>query len=200
MVGDHHDIAGREIHIHRTGGVGHKQRLGAQKTQHTDGIADIVKIPALIGVEAALHHGNVPPAQLAKDELALVSRGGGILHVGNLRIGHHDGVFHLVAQKAQAGAQDQQDLGPEALEPALESQGALVILFKLIKLHYSFPPHSRQNSSPSCTWAQQVEQVGTTGSLAMPPLRISSSSLSLSISVSFSIITSDSVGVPVWVA
>ena len=151
-------------------------------------------------MEAALHHRHVLAAQATEDELALVAGGGGKLHVGDFRIGDHDGIFHLVAQKAQAGAQDQQHLGPEALQLMFQGQGAFIVLLEGIKLHYSFPPHSRQNSSPSWIWAQQVGQVGAGGSLAMPPLRTLSSSLIWSISSSFAIITSDSVGVPVWVA
>ena len=149
MVGDEHDISGGEGGVHRAGGVGDDQRLCSQQPQHPDGIADIREGPALIGVETALHDGHVLAGQASKEKAALVVRGGGVLHVGDLVIGYRDGIFHLVAQSAQAGAQNQQDTGREAAQPGPQSLRTLLILRVGIGFHHSFPPHSRQNWSPS---------------------------------------------------
>ena len=67
-------------------------------------------------VHPPLHHRHGLPRQLTKDQLALVAGGGGVLKIGDVAIGHHDGLFHLVPQIAQAGAQDHGYLGLEALE------------------------------------------------------------------------------------
>ena len=152
VVGNQHDVPGREGGVHRAGSVGDYQRFRPQQPQHPDGIADILKGPALIGVEAALHHRHVLTRQAAEHEPARVVRGGGSLHVGHILIGDGNGGLHFVAQRAQAGAQDQQAPGAERPQAVSQRLGALLILceciFHLTLPPYSFWPHSRQNTSP----------------------------------------------------
>ena len=92
VVGNQHDVPGREGGVHRAGSVGDYQRFRPQQPQHPDRIADILKGPALIGVEAALHHRHVLTRQAAEHEPARVVRGGGSLHVGHILIGDIPGV------------------------------------------------------------------------------------------------------------
>lgn len=121
VVGDQHDVPGGEGGVHRAGGVGDHQRLRPQQPQHPDGIADILEGPALVSVEAALHHRHVLTRQPAEHEPARVVRGGGALHVGHILIGDGNGGLHLVPQRAQAGAQDQQAPGWNAPRRSLSA-------------------------------------------------------------------------------
>ena len=106
VVRNEHDVSGGPGRIHRPGGVGHHQGLNPQQAGHPNGIACVGKRPALVGVEAALHDGHVLPRQLPEEELALVSGGGGMLHVRHFGIGHGDGVLHLIRQGSQTGTQN----------------------------------------------------------------------------------------------
>ena len=200
VVGDEHNVAHVEFPVHRAGSVGDNQGLRPQQPHHPDRVADISKAPALIGVEPSLHHRHVLAGQAAKHELPLMVRGSGALHVGHLGVGHHDGVLHLIAQRPQAGAQDQQRFGRKTTQTGPQGLRAFLILFKGIGLHHSFPPHSRQKSSPSRVAAPQVAQVWASRSF---PIWASSSAIWVfrpSISSSLACRISESVGVPVWVA
>ena len=57
-------------------------------------------------VHPALHHRHLLALQSAEHQPTLVAGGGGGLEVEDVFVIHGDGVFHLVAQIAQAGAQD----------------------------------------------------------------------------------------------
>ena len=200
MVGDEHDVAHVKLPVHRAGGIGDDEGLRSQQPQHPDGVADVGKAPTLVGVEPALHDGHVLAGQMAEHELPLVVRGGGALHMGHLRVGHHNGVLYLVAQGPQAGAQDQQHLGRKAAQPGSQGLRALPVLFTGVGLHHSFPPHSRQKVSPSWITAPQVAQVWAARSW---PIWASSAAIWAfrpSISSSLACRISESVGVPVWVA
>ena len=104
MVRDQHDVPGGKGGVHRSGGIGYQQSVRPQQPQNPNRIARLCHGPALIGVEPALHYRNVLPGQPPKDKLPLVIRCGRVLHMGNLSIGDDDRVFHLIPQKAQAGA------------------------------------------------------------------------------------------------
>ena len=90
-------------------------------------------------VDPALHHCHRLAGQGAKDQLPLVSRGGGGLKVGDGGVGDGDGVLHQVPQVAQAGAQDQGHLGPEVPQLGQEGVGALAVLVKGIVHSRSLP-------------------------------------------------------------
>ena len=76
----------------------------------------------------------------------------GAMDAANILIGDGNGGLHFVAQRAQAGAQDQQAPGAERPQAVSQRLGALLILceciFHLTLPPYSFWPHSRQNTSP----------------------------------------------------
>ena len=90
-------------------------------------------------VHPALHDGHIPAPQGAEDQPALVSGGGGRLKMGDIAVGDTDGVLHLVAQEAQAGAQDHGDLGGKGADLGADEVRALLILGKGI-LHDKSPP------------------------------------------------------------
>ena len=200
MVRDQHDVPGGEGGVHRPGGVGHHQRLRPQQARKADGIRRLLHGPALIGVEPALHHSHVLAAEAAEDKLPPVVRRGGAPHMGNLTVGDHNGGFHLVSQKAQAGAQNQQHPGTEVPQTGLQGTGTLPVPGIVQGGAHSFPPHSRQKASSSRTTAPQVGQTGIAGVRPRASLMSASWALSSSISRSLASSSSDSVGVPVWVA
>ena len=115
MVGDEHQVTGLELPVHAAGGVGDEHGVAAQQVEDADPVADLLIGVALIVVDPALHDGHVLAGQLAKDHLAFMAGGGGVLEVGNLAVGDDDGVLHQVPQVAQAGAQDHGHFGLEAL-------------------------------------------------------------------------------------
>ena len=117
-----------EAIVHAAGGVGNEQRLAAQQAQHPHGVGHFLVGVALVVVHPALHHGHGLAVQHAAHQAALVAGGGGRLKVGDVVIVDGDGVLHLVAQKAQAGAQDHGHLGDKALQPRPDGLGALFIL------------------------------------------------------------------------
>ena len=59
--------------------------------------------------------------------------------MGDIAVGDTDGVLHLVAQEAQAGAQDHGDLGGKGADLGADEVRALLILGKGI-LHDKSPP------------------------------------------------------------
>ena len=142
VVRNQHNVPGGPGGIHRPGGVGHHQSPDAQGPGHPDGIGRVGEGPALVGVEAALHDRRVTARQLSKEKLALVAGGGGALHVGDFRIGHGDGAFHLVRQGPQAGAQNHQHLGLEAVQLFPESLSALLNLLIRVEFHIHPPVSS----------------------------------------------------------
>ncbi len=121
VVSNQHDIPGGKGGVHRPGSVGDYQLFRSQQPQDPDRVGDILEGPALVGVEAALHHRHIPARQTAEHELARVVRGGGALHVGHILIGDGNGGLHFVAQRAQAGAQDQQHRGRNAPRRSLSA-------------------------------------------------------------------------------
>ena len=139
VVRNQHDVPGGPGGVHRPGGIGHHQGVNPQEPGRPDGVGRVGEGPALVGVEAALHDGHVLPRQPSKEELALVSGGGGVLHVGHFGVGHGDGALHLVRQGPQAGTQDQQDLGLKAVQLFPEGLGALLILLIGVKFHIRPP-------------------------------------------------------------
>ena len=162
-----HDVPGREGGVHRAGSVGDYQRFRPQQPQHPDRIADILKGPALIGVEAALHHRHVLTRQAAEHEPARVVRGGGSLHVGHILIGDGNGGLHFVAQRAQAGAQDQQHPGAEPVQPLPQRLRAFPILFHgIVHLLISFFQFS------AAFPAERISRLGPGAAGGTPVLRL----------------------------
>ena len=102
---------GLPVQVHAAGGVGDYQGVAAQQAEHPDGVGDLLIGVALVVVHPALHNSHLLALQGAEHQLALVAGGGGDLEMGDVLVRHGDGVFHHVAQVAQAGAQDQGHLG-----------------------------------------------------------------------------------------
>ena len=120
------------------GGVGDYQCGAAQQPQHPGTVGHILVGVALIVVHPALHDGHLLSGQSAEYQLALVAGGGGDLEVGDLSVGDGDGVFHHVAQEAQAGAQDHGHVRGEITDPGADIVGALFVGCKGIAHKESF--------------------------------------------------------------
>ena len=130
VVGDEHQLSGLPIGTHASGGVGDNQGLAAQQTQHPHGVSDLLIGITLVVVHPSLHHRHIFPFQSAKHQLSLVAGGGGGLEVGDLTVGHHDGILHLVTQVTQTGAKHHGHIRNETIQAGVNISGALLILFK----------------------------------------------------------------------
>ena len=128
VVGDDHYIAGTVAGVDGAGGIGEDGGLDAQQLEKTDGDHQLLKVVALIGVEPAGHAHHLAAADGAENELSGVGRHSGDQEVGDVLVIHHDGVFDLLGEGAQAGAQDNGDLGGE-IDLALDVIGALLEIF-----------------------------------------------------------------------
>ncbi len=98
------------------GGVGDDEGVAPQQPEHPDRVCRLLVGIALIVVHPALHHGHRPARQCTEHQPALVARSGRGFEMGNITVGHSDGVFHHVAQKPQAGTQHQGYLWDETAQ------------------------------------------------------------------------------------
>ena len=140
MVGDEHQIAGLPLGVDTAGGVGDDELRAAQQGEHPHRIGDLFIAVTLVVVHPALHDGHVLALELTEDQLALVAGGGGSLEVGDVLIRDGNGVFHLVAQEAQTGAQDHGYLRGEITDLLANIIGAGLIVRKFIMKHQTHPP------------------------------------------------------------
>ena len=124
VVGNQHDVPGREGGVHRAGSVGDYQRFRPQQPQHPDRIADILKGPALIGVGGGPASPPRPDPPGGRTRTGPRGPGRWIASCGGTSlIGDGNGGLHFVAQRAQAGAQDQQAPGAERPPGGLSAPG-----------------------------------------------------------------------------
>ena len=86
VVGDNHQVANLEGGVHTAGGIRYEERFDAQFVHYTDREGHLLHGVALIIVEAALHGQDVHSAELAEDELSLMSLNGGHREIGYLTI------------------------------------------------------------------------------------------------------------------
>ena len=110
VVGNDHHITGTVAGIHGTGGVSNDRLLNTQQLEYPDGNNQLLKIIALIGVEAAGHTNDLAAADSAEDQLARVGSYCGHKEIGNVLIIHHDGVFDLLRERPETGAENNGDL------------------------------------------------------------------------------------------
>lgn len=154
MIGNQHDIPGGIVGIYRAGGIGHNQCLDTQQVRYPHGKRHIGEIIALVPVQSALHDGHIFPGKAAEEKASPVVRGRGGLHVGDVPVGDGNRVLHLLPQRTQTGAQDDEHAGSKTADAGFQSLGRFGIL-RIRIAHYSLPPHSPQNRSPSFTAAPQ---------------------------------------------
>ena len=100
----------------------------AHQLQDADGVGDLLEGVALVVVHPALHDGHRLSPQKPADQPPGVTRGGGGLEMGDIPVGEDDGLFHQVAQEAQAGAQHHGHPGEKAPQPGGDIVGALLIV------------------------------------------------------------------------
>ena len=120
MVADQHNVAGMEGCVYCAGGVGDDQRLCAEQAQDAHALGGISHGPAFISVHPALHHGHAFAAKGAEYEAAPVARRGGMFEIGDGAVLRKSGVFHLIAQKTQAGAENQENFGTKVSQLFLQ--------------------------------------------------------------------------------
>ena len=73
MVSQHHQVAHLEMRVTATAGVRYEQRLYTQFTEHPDRERHLLQRISLVEVETPLHGNHLLFAQLANNQLALVT-------------------------------------------------------------------------------------------------------------------------------
>ena len=132
LVSDEHQVARLPAGVDTAGGVGDNEGVAAQQAQHPDGVGHRLVGVALIVVHPALHDGHPLSLQLPKHQAALVAGGGGGLEVGDILIVDENGVFHLIPQVAQAGAQHHSHPGDKVPQALPDHLGAGLILLHCV--------------------------------------------------------------------
>ena len=99
-----HQLPSVPVHIHTASGVGDEQGVRSQQTEHPHGEGHFLKRVPLIVVEPPLHHGHILSFQLTEDQTACMTGCRRRHKVGDVAIGHRDGVFHFIGQITQPGA------------------------------------------------------------------------------------------------
>ena len=104
VVLDDHQLPSVPVYIHTAGGIGDEQGVSPQQTEYPHGEGHFLKGVPLIVVEPPLHHGHVLSFQLPEDQPACMTGRCRCHKVGDVAIGHGDGIFHFVGQITQPGA------------------------------------------------------------------------------------------------
>ena len=110
MVGDDHQLAGPVVAVHGPGGVGEDEGPHAQALEHPHGDGELLKVVALVVVEAAGHAHHPLPCHGAEDQLARVGGHGGHQKIGDVAVIHNNGILDGIGKGAQGRAQDNGDL------------------------------------------------------------------------------------------
>ena len=97
--------------VDAAGGVGDDERFAADEAEDAGGEGDLGEGVALVGVDASLHDGDGNSGDSAEDEVAGVAFDGGAGEVGNLRVRNAGGAADVVGEVAEAGAEDDADVG-----------------------------------------------------------------------------------------
>ena len=119
VILDDHDVARAVGLVHRAGGVGQDGGLHAQQLEQAHRDHQLLKIVALVGVEAAGHADHLFARHRAEDQLARVGIDGGDQEVRDVLVVDDDGILDGVRKRAQAGAQHEGHLrrvGNDALD------------------------------------------------------------------------------------
>ena len=128
VVGDEHEVARLIVCVHSARGVRHDHRLRAKQANDANGVGSVLHGVALVAVHSALHDRDALAAKRSEDEAALVSRRGGGVEVRNVGIAHKDGIFDLIAEKAEAAAEHEQHLGAKRTEVRGDHVRALAVI------------------------------------------------------------------------
>jgi len=99
--------------VYASGGVGDDERFAADEAEDASGKGDRGEGIALVGVDSALHDGDGDAGDGAKDEMAGVAFDGGAGEVGNFGVGDASGSANVVGEVAEAGAENDTDVGSE---------------------------------------------------------------------------------------
>ena len=104
MVGNDHQVAGKERGIDSSCGIGDEKVLHADFMQHAHRKRDLLHGIAFVVVETSLHGDDVLPAESADEEVAFVPLHGGHREMGDGGIG--DGMPDVDggSQFSQSGA------------------------------------------------------------------------------------------------
>jgi hypothetical protein len=113
VIGHDHQRARAERGIQPAGRVGQDDDPRAEGVEEQDRLDDEPRVVALVQMEPALEHDHGPPAERAEEQPADVPGCGRRRPAGQIaeRDGHR--IVEVVGQAAQAGAQDDADLGDE---------------------------------------------------------------------------------------
>ena len=110
MVADQHQVAGLEVQVHPSGGVGQHQGPDPQLRHDPDRDGDLLLGVALVVVDPAPQGGHGASPAGAEDQRPLVALHGGEGETGQVGEGDHGLVFQPVAEVPQPAAQNQAQL------------------------------------------------------------------------------------------
>ena len=111
MVGDGDERALPVAGVDAAGGVGDDEGFAADEAEDAGGEGDLGEGVALVGVDAALHDGDRDSGDGAENEVAGVAFYGRAGEVGDLGVGDARGASDVVGEVAEAGAEDDADVG-----------------------------------------------------------------------------------------
>ena len=98
MVSQHHQVAYLEMRVAATAGVRYEQRLYTQFAEHPDRERHLLQRISLVEVETPLHGNHHLLAQLANNQLALVTFHGRYWEVRDIMIHNFSLVSNLLCQ------------------------------------------------------------------------------------------------------
>ena len=131
VVLDQHQPAGTDVDAQRAGRVRQHQELRAGRLERADGHPDLVQVPALVEMGAALEGDHGHAADLARNGSAGVALHPGDREAGQVGVRDHGGVLDGVGHLAEARAEHDSDARRQAgalddhvrcLAPAHESR------------------------------------------------------------------------------
>jgi len=111
VVGDGDERALCVAGVDPAGCVGDDESFAADEAEDAGREGDLGEGVALVGVDAALHDGDGDSGDGAEDEVAGVAFDGGAREVGNLGVGDSGGAADVVGEVAEAGAENDADVG-----------------------------------------------------------------------------------------
>ena len=113
VVGDEHQVARVPQRVHAAAGVRDDEDARAESPQHAHGERDLLEGVALVAVEPALHRDHAPAGEGPEQELAGVTLDGREGKPRDLLVGDARRDRELAGEAAQAGAEDDRDVGNE---------------------------------------------------------------------------------------
>jgi hypothetical protein len=125
VVAQKHEVAGRPERIHPAAGIRYDERPGAERVHHPHREGHLLKVVALVAVEAALHRDHRAAAQPAQEEPAGMALDGGERKARNLRVAYGGVYGDLAREPAEARPQDEAHLRLRSRAPAHHLGGGL---------------------------------------------------------------------------